>query len=518
MATVHKCEKCGSTNLVNNGIKILASGLKKQKVKCKDCGKNGGFVIDEKRKDKIDTINREFVESVDHLKSAKKYVITSAQNDTTTDTEFLGALKKYCDFNEAQLIVIPIRYLNPTAFKRPSHNTWDSELIPYMMDKTLDLGPFKILGNLKIQATAQSPLTGLEPLTQGVTTILGHAQVQMKSLPRMKGDDPIILTTTGTVSNCNYSDTKIGYISQFHHTKGAVVVEFDSKHEDLFHIRHLIADDDSSFIDLGVQYTSDSYYPAETLGLVLGDEHAWFADPDVFDATHGDGGIVDTLRPEVLIRHDIFDGYSVSHHHENNFFVKYKKMHQRMTLASELAQCIEYIEGTTPEYTTSVIVNSNHNSHLMKWLQEPRSSMDIDNAFMHSVLKAKVLDAIHQTGSIPDAFSLYVKEELAHNDRIVVHDSDESFMVGPIEISMHGDKGPNGSRGSARGLSRLPQKSVIGHSHTPCIERGCYQVGTSTGFNLEYAKGPTSWMNTHCAIYANGKRQLINVLRGRWRT
>ncbi len=91
------------------------------------------------------------------------------------------------------------------------------------------------------------------------------------------------------------------------------------------------------------------------------------------------------------------------------------------------------------------------------------------------------------------------------------------MMVAGVELGMHGDRGPNGSRGSIKNLRRIGVKSIIGHSHTPGIEEGCYQVGTSTVLNLEYANGPSSWLNTHCLLYPNGKRTLVNIIDGKWR-
>ena len=82
---------------------------------------------------------------------------------------------------------------------------------------------------------------------------------------------------------------------------------------------------------------------------------------------------------------------------------------------------------------------------------------------------------------------------------------------------MHGDKGPNGARGSRMNLRRIGVKSIIGHTHSCGIEEGCYQVGTSTALNLEYTSGPSSWLNTHCVVYASGKRSLINIIEGEWR-
>jgi hypothetical protein len=94
---------------------------------------------------------------------------------------------------------------------------------------------------------------------------------------------------------------------------------------------------------------------------------------------------------------------------------------------------------------------------------------------------------------------------------------DESFQVVGIELGMHGDRGPNGARGSIRNLARIGVKSIIGHTHSPGINEGCYQVGTSTRLKLEYNSGPSGWLNTHCVIYANGKRSLITVINGEWR-
>jgi hypothetical protein len=93
---------------------------------------------------------------------------------------------------------------------------------------------------------------------------------------------------------------------------------------------------------------------------------------------------------------------------------------------------------------------------------------------------------------------------------------DESKMIADIEVGMHGHEGPNGARGNIKSFSRIGVKSMVGHSHTPGICEGCYQVGTSTRLRLEYNSGPSSWMNTHGVIYANGKRTLINIINGKW--
>lgn len=80
---------------------------------------------------------------------------------------------------------------------------------------------------------------------------------------------------------------------------------------------------------------------------------------------------------------------------------------------------------------------------------------------------------------------------------------------------MHGDHGPNGARGSITNIRRTATKSIIGHSHSPGEDEGCTQVGTSTRLVLEYNGGsPSSWLNAHCDLNADGKRQLMVIRDG----
>lgn len=71
--------------------------------------------------------------------------------------------------------------------------------------------------------------------------------------------------------------------------------------------------------------------------------------------------------------------------------------------------------------------------------------------------------------------------------------------------------------GSLKGYGKIGVKTVTGHTHSPGIRDGAYQVGGSTRLGLAYLRGPSSWLHTHCAIYANGKRSLINIIDGEWR-
>ena len=118
---------------------------------------------------------------------------------------------------------------------------------------------------------------------------------------------------------------------------------------------------------------------------------------------------------------------------------------------------------------------------------------------------------------VPDPFVFWGKKYLSEDSSYFFLERDQSFKIKDIEVGSHGDKGANGARGSLNGMSKLGVKTVTGHSHSPGIIGGAYQVGTSTRYQLEYNRGPSSWLHTHCIIYANGKRALINIINGRYK-
>ena len=65
--------------------------------------------------------------------------------------------------------------------------------------------------------------------------------------------------------------------------------------------------------------------------------------------------------------------------------------------------------------------------------------------------------------------------------------------------------------------AKLGTTTIVGHSHTPAILEGCYQVGVTGKLDQGYNKGPSSWMHAHCVLYGNGKRSLLFIRDGRWR-
>ena len=162
--------------------------------------------------------------------------------------------------------------------------------------------------------------------------------------------------------------------------------------------------------------------------------------------------------------------------------------------------------------------DDNYDDFFARWIIDTDWRRDPDNAAFYLETAKMMVDSTKMTKhgtSYTDPF-IYWVNKLKGSSPIRCLARDESFNLSGIELSMHGDQGPNGSRGSRENLRRVGVKSIIGHSHSPGIEEGCYQSGTSTPLKLEYNSGPSSWLQCHVVLYANGKRSLLPIIDGEW--
>lgn len=461
------------------------------------------------------------------LPQAERYVVTCAQNATPVHTAFLKTLEVYCKHNRAQLVVIPVRYKNPTSswtLSQKNEEVWDDVLVPYLYQGRTNLNAnLVLLADVKTQPTAARPLLGFESITGHRSAILGHPKMALETIATPAHKLPKIVTSTGAVTKRNYTDTKTGKKGDFHHTFGAVVVEIES--DSVFHMRQLNAQDNGHFIDLDKKYSPDGVSDAgPALGLVMGDTHVLFADPAVVEATFGDDGIVSTLRPKRLVWHDVLDFYSANHHHKGNPFVALAKHRAGLNqVRREVELTCAFIAKHTPKDCQNVVVASNHNEGLERWIREHDWKGDPDNAefYLETALEMARSTVMGQSASQTiDPFHYWCEKLLPPDvlENTVLLGRDEPFVIKDVECGYHGDKGSGGKPGNRAAYRRIGAKTVIGHSHAPGIDEGCYQTGTSSFMKLEYNTGLSAWLQTHCVIYANGKRSLINIVNGKYRT
>ncbi len=450
-------------------------------------------------------------------KGLRKFVVTAAQDTTRPYMPFFESLKTYCKAEGAELIIIPVHYKNISLYtgNQEYRKKWNSELEPYLIDTKVTLpGGILLMGNIKVQATAANPLEGMQSIGGDKTTIFGHSQLGMEPVATPLHKKPKRMYTTGAVTRKNYSETKAGAKAEFHHVFGALVVEID-KGKRAF-MRQLNADADGCFYDLDKHYTPDKVTGGHrALSLTTGDEHVKWMLPNVKKATYtGKGSIAEIMRPCFIARHDVFDAYSISHHHEKDPLVQYRKYAKGWGNAqTELDQVADHINETTPPDCTNLIVASNHHDHLKKWLDRANANTDHQNAHLILELQKLMREAV-DGGKNPDPFELYLARRIKVDVDFL--DRNTPYLLKGVDLSQHGDVAVNGSRGSAKALANTTHKMTIGHSHTARICKSVYQTGASAGV-LEYQRGLSTQSNTHILQYLSGKRTLIDIINGRWR-
>lgn len=461
------------------------------------------------------------------LPESKTYVFTAAQNATKPHFPFFASLQNYCEHNNAELCIIPIRYKNPTSVgedinqSKRQDNWWHSDLHDYMYEGRINVHKWlTLLGDANVQLTAIHPTTGFESMTGSKSAVLAHPKLELRSIPTQE-DYPKLVMTTGAVTEKNYGKSRAGKRGEFHHTYGAVVVEIQD--DEVFHIRHINALNNGKFMDIDLnEYTPEGVKPYERIdALDMGDTHVRSVDHTVIEATFvGDDSIVSVLKPKYLIWHDLLDGESVNHHELKDPFMQTLKQETgKRNILEEIQEVADFVDKYAPPDVENLVVPSNHDDFLRRWMNETDWRKDPTNArFYLDTAKAMIESGVYDDNGmhIIHPFPMWLKK-LAKHKNIKCLARSTSHTIRGIEVAQHGDKGANGSRGSLRGFSKLGVKSIIGHSHTPGIDEGCYQVGTSSRLRLNYNLGPSSWMHCHAVIYPNGKRALINIINGRWR-
>lgn len=451
----------------------------------------------------------------------KKYIISSATSKTQINREFFNALLGYTEFIDAELIIMPVYYKNISLM---SHRTEiDESFIPeveqYLHTDRANLNNNLVLMcDIPISPTAKHPLTGFDTISGDRSAIFGSPNLAMTAIATPSLKLPKLLYTTGSISKPNYSRTKMGKIGESHHTNSALIIELED--ENIFHIRNLIWSDESgSFCDLRYEIFEDNIRENKSVpAIVFGDLHQKFLNKEVEQAAFfGENTIINHLNPEDVVIHDSLDFYAQNHHHKGASIQFKKYIDGDMCIRTELDELIKFHKQLLSVCTSNILyVDSNHDRALDRFLDESDIRDNPENAIIYHELNAKRYRYYVEHRQMPNALQLYFNEQVGLN-RTIFLDNNVGHKIKDINISMHGDMGSNGSRGNLKGFCRIGEESIIGHSHTPGIALGVFQVGTSSELNLGYNKGPSSWMHTCCVIYPNGKRSLINFINGKYK-
>ena len=445
----------------------------------------------------------------------RRFLITWGQSETSPHDQFMNNLEVYAKFLEADIHVIAGRYKNPTSLtssrKVRDSETWHSRLVPYLDAARHDLHEhLAVISDVKIQPTAINPMSGLQSISGPKSCVIGSPRVHMESVSVLENQPHKVMMTTGACTHPNYTDTKAGKKGVFHHTIGFVVVEIEDKHT--VHMRQVTADEKGNFMDLWHSVENGDILPTGAEALVMGDIHYGNHDQKVLDITRED--MIPWLNPKHVILHDLFDGYSINHHHDNDPFMQYaKEYHNTNELASEIDQMIEFL--TTIDAKKVVVVRSNHDDFIDRWLkntdwrkQTTAKNNELYMEFSRILMEQYKKDPENVKGVLPEL----ITSRLPYKKYNTLGKND-SYTVKGWELGHHGDIGTNGSRGGLNQFRNLNSKVVVAHYHSPERKDGALSVGTSTKLRMGYNLGPSRWMHGHVIIHPNGKAQhlLINT-------
>lgn len=490
----------------------------------------------------------------------KRYIVTSVQNNTHVHKKFWKNLSAYAEWLDAEILICAFSYNKGAYMQRnsllPGRNatledrqeTWFDPMIePYICN----LGPegtrghrlangLLLCGEIDQLPTAAEPLSGMDPYGQGASCIFPHSSRALKSVATMKGEQAKMMYTTGTVTLQNYVPKKTGMKAQFHHVYGAVVVEV--LHTGAWWVRQISGDKTTgSFFDCPsgtdglIQMVDGQAYDGGTaLALNCGDVHASEMDPDVAhslwakDGHSGDKSIIDALKPDYQFLHDLFSMRSRSHHDEKVPSKKLEKWaraehsgeKESDRVEDEVRVTFDIMKMAHRPDTEMVVVHSNHDRHGDTWVEFANHRNDPANA--EYLLEAQLAQTKHiltqSKRKKPEAWQFHEWAlTRAGCDFATFLKRDGSFVIaGNIECGMHGDEGPNGSRGSTRSYRNISRRVNKGHDHTAAIMNNVYSAGACAS-SFSYQHGPSSHSVSHIVTYPDGKRAILTYHDGKWR-
>jgi hypothetical protein len=397
---------------------------------------------------------------------------------------------------------------------------------PYLTSKQIDIaGKLLFCGEINISPTATQPLSGFETYTRDKWGVFPHPRVEYRSVATMFASPTKKIMTTGCLTKSNYIARKAGLKAEFHHVIGALLVEVDGD-GDIF-CRHLLAEDSGAFQDLTMRVADGRVTKGHTLhAITWGDIHAEQLDPVIGEACWGDGGVLDTLRPEFQFFHDAGDFTARNHHNIKDPHHRFK-MH---TLAEEdveagVLKVGAFLNLASRKWCQGVVVESNHDLMLQRWLRDGDYKDDPVNAVFFLECQRELYAALKRKDDNFCIFEWAVRRgmnTMAEQNTKFLRESDTFRICNDrgrgIECALHGHRGANGAKGHLSSFARMGSKANVAHTHSDAIHEGIYQAGTCSKLDLGYNRGGlSSWSHAHIGTYASGKRVLIAHQGAKWR-
>lgn len=469
--------------------------------------------------------------------NVKRYILTSAQNNTYVHEAFWENVKTLAKHYDAQILIGTFSYnqnnFGQLAVKKGTKKPYEKELwfdpaiTPYVSDGKVELAPGLVwCGGMNILPTEDNPISGLETYGGSDSVIFPHTKIEMRSVATMPDMPVKMIYTTGTVTLMNYLQKKLGIKAEHHHRYAFLMVEVDS--DGNWWVRQVAARKNGKVIqDLNIIVTNGKVVTttASVEAITWGDLHATNVSPEVLETSMN---MLDALHPEYQFIHDVMEGVSINRHllktgpYPHESFHRWLRGLHRVDEELKLSRVV--LEKYLRPWCKTVAPDANHDAHwLHNWLTRYDYRFDPANAEIFLRMQNFMYEQIRKTLSPPKNVNLmkyvFEKEAGLKSGAVRFLLPDESFAVGEVECGMHGHLGPNGSFGSPSNLSKIGKKATTAHTHACGIYHGLYVAGTSSKLtkDWDYTMGPSSWSWSHVVQYKNGQRAIITLKNKKWR-
>jgi len=414
------------------------------------------------------------------------------------------------------------------------------ELVPHIKDESIQLAPGLIwCGEMNILPTATSPLTGLDDYNGRSSNIIPHAKHAMESIASLADEATKFNYATGAITMRNYIKKRAGIVAERKHSFGGVLVEVDC--EGNWYVRQLQIGDDGAVYDIGprgyrgvriadgkvdaIPLPKDLNAPGRSFieAVTWGDIHASEMELWVRELGWGPRGMLNQLRPRKQFWHDLFSMRAAGHHEIKDFHRTFEKhVNGESSVDDEIQVTADFATEAYREWCESVVIRSNHDRHLNRWLNEANPAHDMTNARYFYRLQDKLLDAIE--GGDKDFNVLEWALRNCANPipaGVKFNGEDESYIIlkkhgGGIECGLHGDLGPNGARGSTRSLRKLGRRVNKAHDHKATWYDGVLSGGACAR-SFSYSKGPNAASISHILTYENASRTILTFWNEKFR-
>ena len=145
------------------------------------------------------------------------------------------------------------------------------------------------------------------------------------------------------------------------------------------------------YVDKGVarsalRFREDFGLPGPVLGL--GCIHRNILNPAHARGIWGFGGmpadddpLIDAIRPSFRTYHDMLNGDAINHHEDEDGIALYaRQAEKRDCLESEIQQAADFLPETSRPWCETVVVYSNHDDFVRRWLNKPSGKVDVKNS------------------------------------------------------------------------------------------------------------------------------------------